>query len=558
MPGALRPPALPPSLQTGRTPLTDARHRTGPASRSPRARSSARLLAAPAVALLAALAAPLPAAPQQIAPVAEDADLPPSGEIRLRAGPYLQAWHQEFGPGPGGGEAVPLARDWSGPVLERVYPGPELLLEGVNDDAGALGFEPLSPDDASLGRLEMRELSAEIRTLAVRLEVGLPWGLSADAMVPLARTEVEPFGTFDPSGATLGSAGGIFESPGDFFDAVSSARSALQARLDAGEITGGEAEQARQLLEESGAFAGALEARVDAAALVPLSGTAAGVQLLEHYQGLRSGFSSFDLSLPELSLPAEAGEGLLDALPGNPLTPVQRGFVVGEPEFGLRLQLHDGFGPAGEGSGLEARTAVGIRARLPLRSGEASPFVRPDDLLGVAPGDGQRDLEVSLYQDLRWGDALTVDAVARYGLQRTDERAVRVRSPARPLAPPSTERVVEFDPGDYLRLRLAPRLVLNRFLSLGGEYRLWSKGDDRYRVLEGGGDAAALELETAGTRHRVGLGAFYRPDPPEPGETGAGAPELGVVWQTALAGSGGEVPAANLFTFHLRIPIHLF
>lgn len=511
-----------------------------------------------ALALLAALAAPLPAAGQQIAPPAEDADLPPPGEIRLRAGPYLQAWHREFGPGPGGGEAVPLARDWSGPVLERVFPGPELLVEEVNADASALGFEPLAPGDASLGRLEMRELSAEIRTLAVRLEVGLPWGLSADAMVPLVRTEAEPFGGFDPTGATLGSAGRIFESPVEFFDAVSAARSALQASLDAGEITGAEADQARQLLEESGAFAGALQARVDAAALVPLSGTAAGVQLLEHYQGLRSGFTSFGLSLPELSLPAEAGQALLDALPGDPLTPVQRGFTVGEPEFGLRLQLHDGFGPAGPDPGLQLRTAVGVRARLPLRSGEASPFVRPDDLLGVPPGDGQRDLEVSLYQDLRWGSHLSVDAVARYGLQRADERTVRVRSPNRPLAPSSSERTVSFDPGDYLRVRLAPRLVLNRFLSVGGEYRLWSKGDDRYRVLEGEGDAAALELETAATRHRAGLGAFYRPDPPEPGASGAGTPELGVVWQTALAGSGGEVPAANLFTFHVRIPIHAF
>lgn len=553
MPGALRPPVLPPSLQTGRTPLTDAKHPIRPARRASRPRGLAGALA-----LLLALAAPLPAAPQQVAPLAEDADLPASGEIRFRAGPYLQAWHEEFGPGPGGGEAVPLARDWSGPVLELVSPGPELLLEGVNDDAGALGFEPLGPDDASLGRLEMREISAEIRTVAVGLEVGLPWGLSADAMVPLVRTEVEPFGTFDPSGATLGSAGRLFESPGDFFDAVSSARSALQARLDAGELTGGDADQARQLLEMSGAFAGALQARVDAAALVPLAGTAAGVQLLEHYQGLRSGFSSFGLSLPELSLSSEADQGLLDALPGDPLAAVQRGFVVGEPEFGLRLQAYDGFRPDPEGSGLQARTAVGVRARLPLRSGEASPFVRPADLLGVPPGDGQRDLEVSFYQDLRWGEMVTLDAVVRYGVQRADERSVRVRSPDRPLAPSSAERVVEFDPGDYLRLRLAPRLVLNRFLSVGGEYRLWSAGDDRYRVLESGGDASALELETARTRHRVGLGAVYRPDPPEPGESGGDAPELGVLWQTALAGSGGEVPAANLFTFHLRIPIHAF
>ncbi len=531
---------------------------TRPPTSARRPRPCTGVLPGLAAAVLLLSLLPAGAASQQTLPVVEDADLPPAGEVRLRAGPARQAWHREFGPGPGGGRAVPLARDWSGPLLEKVHPGPELFLEPLNRDAGVLGFEPVEASEASLGTLEMRELSADVRTLALRVEVGLPWGLAVDATVPAVRTEVEPFGAYDPSGATLGSAGRIFSAPGAFFDAVSSARADLQDRLDGGQLAGEEADLARRLLARSAAFADALQARVQAEALVPLADTPAGEQLLGHYGSLRDGFGSFGLSLPELTLPADADPGLLDAVPGDPLSAVQRGWAVGEPELGLRFRIHDDYTPGDREQALETRTAVGLRARLPLSGGEGNPFLRPDDPLGVPPGDGQRDLELSLYQGLRWRGRFTLDAVARYGLQRPEVSTVRVRSPDRPLAPPAADRRVQRDLGDYFRLRLAPRFVLNRFLSVGGEYRLWHKGGDRYRVLGGGGDARALELETEQTRHRVGLGAFYRPDPPAGDEASGGVPELGLVWQRAVSGSGGEVPAADLVTFHLRVPIHVF
>lgn len=507
---------------------------------------------------LACLLAPTLAGAQQVAPRAEDAELPEPGRVWVRAAPVFQAWHQEFGPGPGGGDRVPMADDWSGPLLEKIAPGPEVILEAVNRDAGALGFQPLDGNDASLGTLEMREVAAETRSLAFRLEAGLPWGLAVDAMVPLVRTEVEHFGSFDPADATLAPATALFDAPATFFGQVSSARSDLRTRLESGQLSDEEADRARRLLEQSGAFADALQGRVEDGGLIPVAGTSAGGQLLSHYGDLRDGFDSFGLSLPMLSLPDEAGEALLGLLPADPLSSSVRGWLAGEPEFGLRLQLHDGFAPPEKREGLEARTAVGVRIRLPFRSANSTPFVQPDDLIGLPLGDGQRDLEVSLYQDLRWNEAVTLDATVRFGVQRAEAVTTRVRPPGRPLAPTGTTRRVEWDPGDYLRLRLAPRVVLNRFFSVGGEYRLWHKGRDRFRVLEGGDDASALELETEQTRHRTGLGAFYRPNPTESEDSSGLSPELGLIWQTAVAGAGGEVPAANLVSLHLRIPFHVF
>lgn len=456
---------------------------------------------------------------------------------------------------------MPLAEDLSGPLLELVAPGPEVLLARLNRNSDLLGFDPVAPEEASMGTLEMAELSAEVRAFPLRFELGLPLGLSFDLSVPLARTKVEPFGSFDPSGASMTTGDALFEDPTGFFDGVSATRDSLRDQVESGQLTASEEERARQLLEQSGLFADELVRRVRNRELVPLAGTTAGGQLLGYYSGLETGFSDYGLTLPGLSLPDSAGAALLDAFPGAPLEGGARGWAPNELELGLRWSVHDGFAsPADEAAGLQARTAVGVRVRLPLDlegGARARSLVRPNLRLGLPQGDGQRDLELSLYQDLRWG-GLLLQATGRYGFQQADRVTVGPAPPSRPFTPGDRNVAVKRDLGDYLRLRIAPRLVLNRFLSVGGEYRLWSKGRDEYVLAEENGDPSVLETETAQTLHRAGIGAFYRPDPPEEGERESAVPELGFIWQTAVAGSGGEVPAANLVTARVRIPIGVF
>lgn len=477
----------------------------------------------------------------------------------MRVAPAYQAWHTEFGPGPEGSEEVPLLEDWDGPLLEQLYPGPEALVSGLNRAADSLGFEPLAPGEASLGDLDVREFDADVRSIPFRLEFGILDRLSVDFMLPLIKTEAEPFVDVDLSGANLALAADAVADPEGFFGGISTARTLLEARIASGELTPEQESQAMDLLSASGAFAAALESRVTGQRFLPAAGSTAGQQLLTHYTALMEGFSAFDLSLPSFMLPEPGTDGLFETLGVPPLATTNRGLLFGEPELGLRFEVLDGFRRLPEErGGLEARTTVGVRVRFQVRSANSTVFIDPEDVVGFPLGDGQRDVEFSLYQDLRVASTLLVNLVARYGVQQADELAVRIRSPERPLAPADFDAIVERDLGDYVRLRFAPRLLLDPLVSLGAEYRYWSKGADSYRAVEEGVDATPLELQTEQTRHRVGLGAFYRPDAPEEGERPGAVPELGFIYQTAISGSGGETPAASLVTFHVRVPVRLF
>lgn len=543
-----------------------------PSRAHPRAAPGLRL---PVVgfAVLAALVHSPPLSGQQLAPRLEDGEQPAVGVVWFEAAPVFQNWHREFGPA---GAEIPLAADLDGPLLEQVYPGPAAVLSGLNQDADALGFSPVSVDESTVGQLQMRELDVAARAVAFTAQVGILDRLSLDVMAPVVRTEVEPFFSFDPTGATLAGAAGAVTDPGAFFGTIQDARNQLQQRVDSGQLSAREEQQARELLEESGAFASALQRRVEENALIPLAGSRAGNQLAAFYSQLQTGFRDFGLALPSFTLPAEGVPGFLDAfflgtLAAERLGARQRGWLAGETELGIRFGLLQGFDPDREG--LQLRTTVGIRARLPFRDPNTTAFVVPSDLVSVPLGDGQRDLEVALYQDLRWDDRLVINASARYGVQAADRLLLRVRSPERPLSLPAQLRQVERDLGDYLRVRFAPRYGVNRHLSVGVEYGLWHKRPDTYGVADSPDDLPALERETKQTRHRLGFGAFYRPSAPEDeeeetaeedGRPGGGgpeervSPEMGFVWQTALSGSGGETPVAGLVAFHVRIPARIF
>lgn len=533
-----------------------AGRRPGTAGRAPplpRRALSPSLLAA----LLAAGSVSGAASAQDVAPRSEDAGLPAPGVVRLEAAPVFQSWHREFGPG---GAEVPLADDLQGPLLDQVFPGPGAVLEGLNADADALGFAPVSADEAAAGILEVRELNTEIRTVEFRIEMGLLDRIAADLMIPVVRTEVEPFVGLDPSGATLGGAAAAVAGDPGFFSSIADARAQLESRLESGQVPSDRVAEAQALLQASGAFSSTLQTRVVQNALLPLGGTRAGSEMEAFYAQLQSGFASFDLGLPSLSLPEEGDPGFLDSFfPGTlaadrPEATV-RGWLAGETEVGLRFALIRGYGT--DEGGPQLRTTVGARARLPFRDPNAQPFVDPTDLLGEPLGDGQRDLEFTLYQDVRLGSWLDVGATVRYGLQLADELTIAVRSPDRPLSLPDQRVRVERDLGDYVRARLAPRAHLNPFLSVGLEYRFWHKGRDDFRT-GAGVDAPALEIQSAETRHRIGIGADYRPFSPGGDAPLSSVPELGFAWQTAVRGSGGETPAANLVTFHVRVPVEVF
>lgn len=172
-------------------------------------------------------------------------------------------------------------------------------------------------------------------------------------------------------------------------------------------------------------------------------------------------------------------------------------------------------------------------------------------------GDGQTDLEFGLWQDAQVGTWLWIVGSAQYTLQLADELVMRVRDPDHPFAYTDQERTVNRNLGDVFELRLSPRFRMNETISLGLEYKWRSKGSDEY-TGEGVPDPSPLASESSQSRHRLGIGAYYRTTPRFAAGIANFPLEMSIVWQGSIAGGGGQTPASEIMTFNVRVPLQLF
>ncbi|MFQ5677864.1 MAG: hypothetical protein ACE5HP_00205 [Gemmatimonadota bacterium] len=495
----------------------------------------------------------------------DDGRLPRRGRLWLEVHPSFENWRDQFArnspdPTVSDGEREPLFRDLDGPILGRIFPSiQEELVQELNADGPALGFDPLSVDDVSVGSLEFGSLNVQARRLTFLARFGILNRLSVEVGAPLVLTEVEPLFAFDSAAATVARLSEALPDADSFLGGFGAARSSLQGLIDGGTLTTSEEAAARALLGDAGAFLAALEARVAGDRFFPLGSSAAGTQIAAHFGSLADGFAAFGIPVPALALREVASSLALRSLfSGDPLFAVipgvtERGFDVGEADAGLRFGILDTFRDTT--ARLRLRTTVGARLRFPIRDVNRPPFLDPADFFDLPIGDGQTDVELGAYQDVQLGDSFHLNATAFLGLQLSDEVILRVHPPDRPFALPETRAALRRDLGDYVQVRIAPQLMLNRTLSVGLEYGVWHKGEDRFRLLEGETavpDARPLELETAETRQRFGVGAFYRIGNPGRGERPGSPWLLGITYRTAVSGSGGQTPRSGLFTVTLR------
>ncbi len=606
-----------------------------------------------------ALAAALAAAPTPALAQFQDARLPAPGVLWLEFSPNLLNWTEQFAedsPDPSvadGGREL-LYRDFDGPLAARLFPGPDLFIQSLNEDAGALGYAPISAEEFSLGDLDYSSMNAQMRRIDAGFEFGVLDRLSVEARAPIVFTEVEPAISYDSTTSLATWAASAFAANDPFFNEFRTALTAIEALIAGGTLTPEDLATATALRDQGDAFVTALERRVADGLLIPTGPSRPGTEMAALAAALAAGFEGFGIMLPALSLPETATSADLAALFANPLIAAgrprlsERSWNVGEIELGVRFGLIDQITPrkpaegstpavpaetpaggdpaaagppapdqaaAGEepdeGPALRLRTSVGAKIRIPIRPATGRPFHDPTDFLGIPIGDGQRDIELAAYQDLALGGWFFMGAVARYGIQLADDLLLRVHPPDRPYALASTQTVVRRDLGDYLELRVSPRLRLNRALSVGLEYGLWRKGADAFALGEatpGVPDASPLAIETEEVLHRVGLGFYFdlteapaaedlpghppkieRPaaeeEEEEEGEEAVtqaeGAQEAAAQeaepeprrriprrvrapWrfaftiQRAVSGSGGQTPASFLAAFTLRIPIEIF
>jgi hypothetical protein len=165
------------------------------------------------------------------------------------------------------------------------------------------------------------------------------------------------------------------------------------------------------------------------------------------------------------------------------------------------------------------------------------------------------DFEGRLLAQLSAGRRFGLQAGGRYGLQRSRTLVRRVASPEMVLAPASARQLVEWEPGAYFGVEIAPIWRFTEELNLVAEYRAFRKFRDSYRLvgpsLDGSLDTRVLEEESGVTLHEVGGSLRYD----TLGGLGSGVRPLQAYMRVvhAVAGGGGQTPVTTQVELGVRL-----
>ena len=555
-----------------------------------------------------------------------DARLPAPGRLWLEFSPVFWNWSEQFAldsplPDSPDGAREPLFADLDGPIAARLFPGPSPFIDDLNLASGALGFDPVDASDFSLGSLDFSAVNAERRTLDLGFEMGILSRLAVGFHAPIVMTDFESRFAFDSLGASVTHGDLGFGAGNLFFSEARAAVISLDGLIAGGTLMGAELANAMALRDQTDAYITAFESRVAGGGLIPTAPSTAGVQMSDRFASFVVSFEALGLALPALALPMAAtaadlprwfqNEPVAGMLPRG----LRRGLTLGEAELSVRFGVIDQItrrsaggappveprtgdpapdppaagappdsvtgeavteagtepGTVDDGRrGIRLRTTVGVLLRLPAASASGLPNEEPTDFVGIPIGDGQRDVELSVFQDVAFGEWLLLRAAARYGIQMADDVILRVHPPDRPYAFASTMAVVHRDLGDYFQLLLRPAISLNSAISVGLEYDYWRLSEGVYSIADPlpdspAPDATPLSVETSQSRHMVGVGITYDMSNARTREdlaadrTPVRSPWLfNLSIRRSVAGSGGQTPAAFMYAASFRFPIRVF
>ena len=179
----------------------------------------------------------------------------------------------------------------------------------------------------------------------------------------------------------------------------------------------------------------------------------------------------------------------------------------------------------------------------------------PNNLFDLSTGDHQTDIELQVAQELTVLDRLWLNVLVRGGRQQPGRRARRVGPQSVLLIPHAALATLNWDPGDYAAIDVAPMLRFGKDFAVGFTAGYWTQKRDRYTYrstqdsidiatrLGAPVSAAVLDAGTALRWTRLGVAMTY---------TGPDAEGSFSVEQT-VTGSGGPVPVATVFRIVMRI-----
>lgn len=524
------------------------------------------------VALLIALALPAAASAQE-----PYSPLVPGGMLRLSIrGDYL-TFSQRFGTATDNVEddaLRSLSELFAGVIGPTTFPTLTSFEDAVQT-AADMAYT------ANFGSLDVAIEKSSAR-VPLSLDAGVFDWLTVGATVPLIKNQTEFLGFFSADSASVNAG----FSPGlDNGSLVATFLAGLRSsvtRYDSFRATTCEADPNSPLCVEATAIAaaalafhGSLATMYDSG-MAPLVWSEAGIALQARLLRFREAFravgvatSSGDVPLSNTPLTADDLPTLLSdprfgieaSYPLEEWTPL---WALGDIEFRADANLFQAGDPE---SSRQLTLGAGALVRLPTGTQDD-----PTNFLDMGTGDGQTDVELRGWMNGRSGQfGLWLDL--RYGLQMKGSTERRVFDDAFAITPSWSQAKLEWDPGDYQSVEVAPWFQPNEAFSVVAGFRYFSKGKDRFILAEGvlpNGDAAVPDpnilvagSEMWSSEYTVGM-VYNRAGNGGHGGRSAGQPtsdtqlpsddyplEIRALYRSVFMGQG--VPAAETIEVQFRL-----
>lgn len=482
-----------------------------------------------------------------------------AGQLRFEINSLFLFADRRFGQRMEGGSLIekgePLGFDFEDAAVgSRLFPTLESLEADLTTATGAT-VTPLV-----LGQTQV-VLTKDAVWLPIRLDVGIFDWLTVGTTVPFSRRRAEFVTSFQGDGANVGITPGT---AGDFLGGLSTANGALSAivtTLCTSNPSSPECSQATSLLAEGEGFHEALSGGYGEHGVFPLFGSDTGTALQTRADALVNAYQAVGVpSFPSV-IPL-ATEVLTEAtyldlvtssafgVAGDSLKTWRSPWEMGDVEVHAYARLWEtGQAIPSDGSEPGVHLKVGAGALFRLGTGRTDS---PRNFIDTGSGDGQNDIEVSAFGTLSVGRRLAITGDLRYGIQQSVDVLRRITAPDRVFAPVTVQQVVRWNPGDYIQLRVSPRVYLTEEVALAFDLRFFSKKADRYRSIDAGmgPDTGLLELETKQRLLGIGGGLVFSTV-----RSGRGRPlEARFFFQQAVSGSGGATPK----TWRVEVGLRLY
>lgn len=508
-----------------------------------------RLVSACALAVAFIAAVTPPASAQRVLGVGDDALVLPRGVLRFRTLAQWTEFNERYGmdtPGRPDGALEPLGVDFTLDTIGlRQFPNLATLQSGIQQLTGNPSWY------ATLGNAQVR-LRDQITAFPFVLEAGISKRFSIGIQVPYVRTNA----SVSLNVNTTGIEGNLGFNPAAFGNTTAAAQNAamlsqftadstsLKIALDNCQANptapgcpqlNAQRSTATSLIASATAFARGVNSIFSTSPFVPIVGTDAQLTLEARVAAFKAAYASFaPFGVPPITtsgpfasqnrLTVTDAQRILTetafGIVAEPLAPVRRSHL-GDIDIGAKFSVYDSFDGSTEARmsphGLNFRTAVGGIVRLPTGQIES-----PNNLVDLGTGRGVAALEGRWFGDLLVGSHFWQSFVVRFNKPFADKQEMRIIDlPSEELAFVYRRQTVDRQLGSAFEFETTPRIVLNDFFAVSGQYVYRRKNQDHYKgkftiptTVTGLSapldiDAATLDLETETREHRLGGGISF-------------------------------------------------